>query len=90
MDNPVEDPATIKTTSVHQKQGQYLAFTFYYTKIHGRAPSEADMQRYFRVSAPSAHQIVVKLRDLGLIEREPGKPRSIHLFLQRSEMPDLD
>ena len=35
------------------KQGQYLAFIYYYTKIHGRSPSEADMQGYFRVSPPS-------------------------------------
>jgi DNA-binding NarL/FixJ family response regulator len=30
------------------KQGQYLAFIFYYTKIHGVAPAEADMERYFK------------------------------------------
>ena len=34
------------------KQGQYLAFIFYYTKIHGCAPAEADMQQYFKVSPP--------------------------------------
>ena len=28
------------------KQGQYLAFIYYYTKIHGRSPAEADMQAY--------------------------------------------
>lgn len=31
------------------KQGQYLAFIYYYTKIHGRPPAEAEMQQYFRV-----------------------------------------
>ena len=35
------------------KQGQYLAFIFYYTKIHGVAPAEADMENYFKVSPPS-------------------------------------
>ncbi len=30
-----------------EKQGQYLAFVHYYTKIHGYPPAEADMQRYF-------------------------------------------
>lgn len=43
---------------VTAKQGQYLSFIYYYTKIHGVAPSEADMQRYFGVSAPSVHQMV--------------------------------
>ena len=39
------------------KQGQYLAFINYYTKIHGRAPSESDIQSYFRVSPPTVHQM---------------------------------
>jgi hypothetical protein len=26
------------------KQGQNLAFVYYYTKIHGRAPAESDFQ----------------------------------------------
>jgi len=25
-----------------EEQGQYLAFIYYYTKIHGRSPSEAE------------------------------------------------
>ena len=43
------------------KQGQYLAFIYYYTKINGQAPAEADMQRYFKVSPPSVHQMVLTL-----------------------------
>jgi len=31
------------------KQGQYLAFIHYYSKIHGTSPSEAELQQYFRV-----------------------------------------
>jgi len=27
-----------------EKQGKYLAFIYYYRKLHGQAPSEADMQ----------------------------------------------
>jgi hypothetical protein len=38
-------------------QGQYLAFIAAYTKVNGLAPAEADMQRYFRVTAPSVHQM---------------------------------
>ncbi|RWX43259.1 hypothetical protein H206_03004 [Candidatus Electrothrix aarhusensis] len=43
------------------KQGQYLAFIHYYTKIHGISPAEADLQKYFKVSAPSVHRIIVTL-----------------------------
>lgn len=32
------------------RQGQFLAFIYYYTKLNGVPPAEADMQRYFRVS----------------------------------------
>lgn len=43
------------------KQGQYLAFIHYYSKVNGRPPAEADMQRYFQVSSPSIHQMVLAL-----------------------------
>lgn len=72
------------------RQRQYLAFIYYYTKIHGVPPAEADMQRYFRVSAPAVHEMVKSLERQGLIAREPGKPRSIRLLLSRAELPDLD
>lgn len=71
------------------KQGQYLAFIYYYTKIHGRSPSEADMQGYFRVSPPAVHQMVLSLEKLGFIERTPGQGRSVRLLLPRERLPDL-
>jgi DNA-binding MarR family transcriptional regulator len=71
------------------RQGQFLAFIYYYTKIHGCAPAESDMQCYFRISAPAIHQMVVALDDHGFIEREPGKARSIRLLLARDQLPDL-
>jgi repressor LexA len=71
------------------KQGQYLAFIYYYTKIHGRSPSEADMQGYFRVSPPSVHQMVLSLEKLGFIGRTPGQGRSLKLLLPREQLPDL-
>jgi SOS-response transcriptional repressor LexA len=72
------------------RQGQYLAFIHYYTKIHGVAPAETDMQRYFRVSPPAVHDMVMILERQGFISREPRKPRSIRLLLSRAELPDLE
>jgi len=43
------------------RQGQYLAFIYHYEKVNRRAPAEADIQRYFNVSAPSVHQMVLAL-----------------------------
>ena len=72
------------------RQGQFLAFIYYYTKIHGVPPAEADMQRYFRVSPPAVHEMVKMLERQGYIAREPGRPRSIRLLLTRAELPDLE
>ena len=60
-----------------EKQGQYLAYIYYYSKIHGYPPSEAEMQQYFRVSPPSVLQMILTLENKGLIERTPGQARSI-------------
>lgn len=72
------------------KQGQYLAFIHYYTKVNGRPPAEADMQRYFNVTAPSIHQMVLTLEKSGFIARVPGQPRSIRVLLPRDGFPDLE
>lgn len=70
-------------------QGQYLAFIYYYTKIHGVPPAEADFQRYFKTSPPAIHQMIVTLDKRGFIERVPGVGRSIRLRLSREQLPDL-
>ena len=84
--SPPQGPAQGPYTA---KQGQYLAYIYYYTKIHGRSPSEADMQGYFRVSPPAVHQMVMSLEKRGFIERTPGQGRSIKLLLLREQLPDL-
>ena len=73
-----------------EKQGQYLAFIYYYTKLHRHAPSEAEIQDYFRVSPPTVHQMILTLAKQRCIERTPGQARSIRLLLTREELPDLD
>lgn len=77
-------------TSLTEKQGQYLAFIYYYQKLNGRSPAEADMQRYFRVTPPSVHQMVLTLEANGFIERIPGQGRSIRLLIPRERLPDLE
>lgn len=72
------------------KQGQYLAFIHYYTKIHGRAPAESDLERYFRVSPPSIHDMIKTLERNGLIERVPGQARSIRVCVPSEYLPRLE
>ena len=71
------------------KQGQYLAFIYAYMRVHGRAPAEADIQRKFRVTAPSVHQMVLTLERAGLIRRQPGVARSIELLIPPEALPLL-
>lgn len=71
-------------------QGQYLAFIQAYTTIHGMAPSETDMQRFFRVTPPTVHRMVLALEQRGLLERVPGRSRSIRLRLSSDEIPKLE
>lgn len=71
------------------RQGQYLAFIHAYTLVLGRPPAEADIQRFFRVSPPSVHQMIVSLEKAGLIARQPGVPRSIAVLVDRKALPEL-
>jgi len=71
------------------KQGQYLAF-IYHTKIHGTPPAESDFRRFFRVTPPVVHQMIMTLEARGFIDREPRTARSIRLRLTRTQLPDLE
>jgi DNA-binding MarR family transcriptional regulator len=72
------------------KQGQYLAFIYYYTKINRRPPAEADIQRYFRVTPPTVHQMILRLEEKNLITRVPGQARSIQVLAPPEKLPVLD
>jgi repressor LexA len=72
-----------------EKQGQYLAFIFYYTKIHRVPPAEGDLQRFFKVSGPAVHAMILALERRGLIERVAGKARSIRVVVPHQQLPEL-
>lgn len=71
------------------RQGQYLAFIHAYTLVNGRPPAEADMMRFFRVSPPTVHQMVVTLEQAGLISRQSGVPRSVVVAVEPRLLPEL-
>ena len=84
---------TARRTGPHrftQKQGEYLAFIYVYARMFRQAPAEADMQRHFRVSPPSVHQMVLGLERDGLIRRQPGVARSIDILVPPQDLPILD
>ncbi len=71
-------------------QGQYLAFIVAYIKLNRRAPAEADLQRYFEVTPPSVHNMILTLERHGWIRRTPGQARSIEVLVPTTEVPPLD
>lgn len=73
-----------------KKQGQYLAFIYNYTKIHGRPPAEHELQRYFGTTPPTVHNMILKLEELGFISRVPRQSRSIQVLLSPAELPYLE
>jgi hypothetical protein len=85
---PKLDPSI--TPSFTKKQGQYLAFIDSYSRIHRKAPAESDLERYFQVSPPSIHDMIKTLERNGLIERTPGRARSIRLLVQPEYLPRLE
>lgn len=72
------------------KQGQYLAFIYYYTKINGRPPAEADIQGFFGTTPPTVHQMILRLEEKGLLQRTPGQARSLKVLLPVDKLPPLD
>ena len=72
------------------KQGQYLSFIYHYTKVNRRPPAETDLQRFFGVTPPTVHQMVLKLEELGLISRTPRTARSIQLLVDARQLPFLE
>lgn len=72
------------------RQGQYLAFIHAYTLVNGRPPAQADVQRFFRVTPPTVHQMLLTLEKAGLISRQPGVARCVTVLVRRDRLPRLD
>jgi DNA-binding MarR family transcriptional regulator len=70
-------------------QGQYLAFIYTYALLNRQPPAETDFARFFCVSPPSVHQMIVQLERLGLIRRVPRQARSIELLVSQADLPQL-
>jgi repressor LexA len=72
-----------------ERQGQFLAYIHQYSLVNGCAPAEADMQRFFQITPPSVHSMVLTLERRGFIHRTPGQARSITLIVPPESLPPL-
>lgn len=70
-------------------QGQYLAFIHAYTKVNRRPPAQSDLQRYFEVTPPTVHRMVLALERLGLLRRTPGRARALEVLVAVNDLPPL-
>ena len=48
------------------------------------------MRRFFRVTPASVHRMVLALDDRALVERVPGKARSIKILISPDDLPELE
>ena len=74
----------------HGLSGQGFRGAYPMPRLAGQQPAEADIQRHFRVSPPSVHQMIVTLERNGFIRRQPGIPRSIEILLPPENLPILE
>jgi DNA-binding MarR family transcriptional regulator len=72
-----------------ERQGQFLAYIHQYSILNGCAPAEADIQRFFQITPPSVHSMVLTLERRGFIRRVPGQARSITLIVLPELLPLL-
>jgi len=70
-----------------ERQGQFLAYIHQYSILNGCAPEEADMRRFFQITPPSVHSMVLTLERRGFIR--PGQARSITLIVSPESLPPL-
>jgi DNA-binding MarR family transcriptional regulator len=85
----VVEPVSSSSPRFTEKQGQYLAFIHTYTLLNRQPPAETDIQRFFEVSPPTVHQMIIELERRGLISRVPRQPRSLKLLLPAKDLPPL-
>ena len=87
--SPKRGHASLARTALHAQTRPVPRLIHTYALVLGRPPAEADLQRYFCVSPPSVHQMVLTLERAGLIERHPRVARSIKVLVDPTALPPL-
>lgn len=72
-----------------RSQGQLVAFVYWYTKVHRVPPAENEIADFLGVRGPSAHSMVLRLAEKGVLSRRPGEPRTLAVLLPREEIPEF-
>jgi repressor LexA len=85
-------PAAPRPGAPTRQQGQFLAFIREYIMRNaaGVAPTHANLQRFFNLTAPSVNSMLIRLEQRGFIRRIPGKARAIKIIIPPDWIPPLD
>jgi hypothetical protein len=90
INRPLKIPEGSQPLAFTPRQGQYLSFIYYYSKINGIPPAEVDIAQFFEISPPTAHQMLKTLESRGLVSRLAGQPRSVRVLVPRAALPELE
>ncbi len=85
----IDQKQNVRSPTYTERQGQFLAYIHQYSVVNGCAPAEADMQRFFQITPPSVHSMVLTLERRGFIGRVPRQARSITLIVPPESLPRL-
>jgi repressor LexA len=56
----------------------------------GVAPSHANLQRFFNLTAPSVNSMLIRLEQKGFIRRIPRTARAIEITIPPGQLPPLE
>ena len=89
---PAGKRPAVPAGSPTRQQGQFLAFIReYMMRNHaGVAPTHANLQRFFNLTAPSVNSMLIRLERRGFIRRVPHQARGIELTVNPDWIPPLD
>lgn len=89
---PAEKRAAVPPGGPTRQQGQFLAFIReYMMRSHaGVAPTHADFQRFFNLTAPSVNSMLIRLERRGFVRRIHRQARAIELTVNPDWIPPLD
>lgn len=89
---PVKKQSPVLKDGPTPQQGQFLAFIREYMLRNqaGVAPTHANLQQFFNLTAPSVNSMLIRLERRGFIRRIPHQARGIELIIHPDWIPPLD
>lgn len=72
------------------RQGQFIAFIHHYTKVSGQAPTDRDVERYFKISSSAAREMIERLEWGKFVACSDTKPRTLRVLIPAEQVPLLE